>query len=83
MALFGNLERRHIWRGENRTSIALEPQFWQAADRLAQGNCITWTEWAEEQLSGKPDDIGRASWLRVAILEAALKVVADNSIKTA
>jgi hypothetical protein len=56
----------------------MEAQFRQAADRLAQGNCITWTEWAEEQLSGKPDDIGRASWLRVAILEVALKVDAGN-----
>ena len=41
----------------------------QAADRLAQGNCMAW---AEEQLSGKLDGMGRASWLRVVILEAAL-----------
>lgn len=70
MALFGNLERRHIGRGENRTCIAIEPQFWQAADKVAQSCGTTWREWAVDQLSKKPQQVGNASWLRVAILEA-------------
>ena len=71
MALFGCLECRHIGKGESRTSIAIEPQFWQAAEKVAHGAGMNWKEWADQQLSNKPQQIGRASWLRVAILEAA------------
>lgn len=72
MALFGNLERRHIGRGEKRTSIAIEPQFWLVADKVAQGYGMTWREWSAAQLSKKPQHIGSASWLRVAILEVVV-----------
>ena len=70
MALFGKLECRHIGRGDDRTSIALEAQFWKAAERLAKGRGLTWLEWTDKQLRKKPEGAGRASWLRVAILEA-------------
>ena len=71
MALFGNLVRKHIGRGENRTCIAIEPQFWQAADKVAQAHGMICMDWVMEQLSRKPQQVGSASWLRVAILEAA------------
>jgi predicted DNA-binding ribbon-helix-helix protein len=73
MALFGNLECRHIGRGDNRTSIAIEPQFWLVADKVAQGYGMTWREWSAAQISKKPQRVGSANWLRVAILEALLE----------
>lgn len=70
MGLFRNLERRHVVSDEGRTTIALEPEFWQAADRQAEAEGKDWREWAQAQLEGKPDGYGRASWLRVALLQA-------------
>ena len=70
MALLGNsaLECRHLMADGSRTSIALEVAFWQAVERQAAG--MGWREWAEAQLRNKPADVGRARWLRVAVLEA-------------
>lgn len=70
MALLGNsaLECRHLVADGIRTSIALEVAFWQAVERQAEGQ--GWREWTEEQLRDKPAEIGRARWLRVAVLEA-------------
>jgi predicted DNA-binding ribbon-helix-helix protein len=57
----------------SRTSIALEPQFWMAADKLSNAQSLTWQSWAESNLT-KPNTTGsRASVLRVAILEAVLR----------
>jgi predicted DNA-binding ribbon-helix-helix protein len=69
MGLFRNLERRHLVSGEGRTTIALEPEFWNAADKQAKAKRMDWRQWALAQLSGRPDSYGRASWLRVAILK--------------
>ena len=71
MGLFGKLERRHMACDGSSTTIALEPEFWSAADRHAEAAGITWREWAADRLAGKPEDQGRASWLRVTILKAA------------
>lgn len=70
MALLGNsaLECRHLTAGGIRTSIALEVAFWQAVERQAAGS--GWREWTQERLRRKPAQIGRARWLRVAVLEA-------------
>ena len=54
----------------SRTSIALEHQFWIAADRLSKAQGISWQVWASNKLN-QPQG-GRASVLRVAILEASL-----------
>lgn len=62
-------ERRHVGNGGDRTTIALEPEFWRAADRQAQARGMDWRQWAQAQLDGKPVSYGRASWLRVAILK--------------
>ena len=34
----------------NRTSIALEPQFWAVADKLGKGQGISWQIWAAQNL---------------------------------
>lgn len=71
MGLFRNLERRHVVSDEGRTTIALEPEFWNAADRQAKAKGMDWRQWAAVQLIAKPSDYGRASWLRVSILKGA------------
>lgn len=70
MALFRKLECRALMLNGSRTSIALEPQFWMAADKLSNAQGISWQSWASNQL--KQAQGGRASELRVAILEAVL-----------
>lgn len=70
MGLFRNSESRHLVVDGIRTCIALEPQFWKAADVQAESAGIDWKRWASNQLSSKPEEFGRASWLRVSILDA-------------
>ena len=45
MALFRNLQCRALMIDGSRTSIALEPQFWTAADRLSKAQGISWQVW--------------------------------------
>lgn len=72
MALFRNLQCRALMINGNRTSIALENQFWIAADSLSNAQGVSWQSWASNNL--KSNIIGnRASMLRVAILEASLR----------
>lgn len=72
MALFRKLECRALMLNGSRTSIALEPQFWMAADKLSNAQSLTWQSWVANNLR-KPHITGsRASMLRVAILEAAM-----------
>ena len=68
MALFRNLQCRALMIGGIRTSIALEPQFWTAADKLSKAQGISWQVWASNKITNAQS--GRASVLRVAILEA-------------
>lgn len=70
MALFRKLECRALMLNGSRTSIALEPQFWMAADKLSNAQRLSWQSWAANQL--KQAKGGRASILRVAILEAGI-----------
>ena len=58
------LIRKHI----NRTTIALEPVFWKTIEGIAKPDTLQ--TWVNEQLLYKPDDIGRASWLRQRVLVA-------------
>lgn len=66
MALLGNsaVECRHLLMNGNRTSIALEVAFWRLMERRGD-----WRAWALAQLQDKPEQVGRARWLRVRILE--------------
>lgn len=68
MALFRNIERRHLEAGSGRTTIALERDFWRAADNRAAAEGVSWREWTQKRLTAMPAGSGRASWLRVAIL---------------
>ena len=66
MALFRNLQCRALMIDGNRTSIALEPQFWTVADKLGKAQRISWQVWTAQNLI-KPDiKNSRASVLRVA-----------------
>lgn len=66
MALFRNLQCRALMIDGSRTSIALESQFWTAADKLSKAQGISWQVWVTQQLVHVSSN--RASTLRVAIL---------------
>ena len=68
MGLFRKLECRALMIDGSRTSIALEPQFWTAADKLSRAQGISWQVWASNKITNAQS--GRASVLSVAILEA-------------
>ena len=52
------------------TSVALEPVFWSAIEKVSSRSGQTWRQWAESQLFTAPADISnRASWLRTQILK--------------
>ncbi len=68
MALFRKFECRVLILNGIRTSIALEPQFWEAVDRLSDTQNIKWQSWVASKLY--KDYKTRASVLRVAVLEA-------------
>lgn len=72
MALFRNLANRHLMVEGKRTCIALEPAFWRVADEQAEAEGLSWQQWAAARIDMA--QAGRASRLRVAILEAAAKV---------
>lgn len=68
MALFRNMECRHVGSGKERSTLALEPDFWLAADRQAAAAGVSCQEWVQAQLKCRPAGQGRASWLRVTII---------------
>jgi len=59
------IEHRHLMCCGVRTTVALEPEFWAAVDRLSADD---WRQWVEKELASKPEGVGRASCLRVRIL---------------
>lgn len=75
-ALYGGVScTRHLGKGskstagqKRRTTVALEPEFWAAIEGLANRRGLTWRDWAEIELAGKPKDRGAATWLRVRCL---------------
>ena len=74
MGLFRKMEFRHLAiepAEKKRTTIAMESEFWMAAERVAKTQGITWRDWARSALAAKPADWGRASWLRVSILKGS------------
>ena len=50
MALFRNLQCRALMIDGRGTSIALEPEFWMAADSLSKAQGISWQVWAAQSL---------------------------------
>jgi predicted DNA-binding ribbon-helix-helix protein len=57
----------------------LEAAFWYVIDACAAQTGRSWAEWVADALSAKPDGIGRASWLRLTALEAALSGGASSA----
>lgn len=53
-----------------KTSIALERVFWEAIDRISEGN---WREWVRNAIESKREDVGRAAHLRGVLLDAAMR----------
>jgi len=53
-----------------KTSIALERVFWEAIDRISEGN---WREWVCNAIESKREDVGRATHLRGVLLDAAMR----------
>ena len=48
-----------------RSTLALEPVFWEAIDDIFGRN---WRHWAIEELQNKPDDESKSSCIRQAIM---------------
>ena len=55
---------------DRKTSIALERVFWDAIDRISNGN---WRRWVLNAIEDKRGDVGRATHLRGVLLEAAMR----------
>ena len=53
-----------------KTSIALERMFWDAIDRISNGN---WRRWVLNAIEDKREDVGRATHLRGVLLAAAMR----------
>jgi predicted DNA-binding ribbon-helix-helix protein len=53
-----------------KTSIALERVFWDAIDRISNGN---WRHWVLNAIENKRQDVGRATHLRGVLLDAAMR----------
>ena len=54
---------------DRKTSIALERVFWDAIDRISNGN---WRRWVLNAIEDKREDVGRATHLRGMLLETAM-----------
>ncbi len=68
-----NTSKRHI-KTDKRTTIRLETAFWNLIDRKAEQEGQTWKQWAMTMLSGKPEGVNAASWLRVCSIQGEGKV---------
>ena len=55
---------------DRKTSIALERVFWDAIDRISNGN---WRRWVLNAIEDKREDVGRATHLRGVLLDAAMR----------
>jgi predicted DNA-binding ribbon-helix-helix protein len=55
---------------DRKTSIALERVFWDAIDRISNGN---WRHWVLNAIENKRQDVGRATHLRGVLLDAAMR----------
>ena len=53
-----------------KTSIALERVFWDAIDRISNGN---WRRWVLNAIEEMREDVGRAAHLRGVLLDAAMR----------
>lgn len=64
------MERRHLSLSSHRTTISLEPDYWEAIEALSGGQ---WRQWATDRLTIKPESTGRSSWLRQQVLAGYMR----------
>ena len=64
------LRHRTLVISGKKTSIALERVFWDAIDRISNGN---WRRWVLDAIEDKREDVGRATHLRGVLLDAAMR----------
>ena len=64
------LRHRTLVISGKKTSIALEMVFWDAIDRISNGN---WRRWVLNAIEDKREDVGRATHLRGVLLDAAMR----------
>jgi len=64
------LRHRTLVISGKKTSIALERVFWDAIDRISNGN---WRRWVLNAIESKREDVGRATHLRGVLLHAAMR----------
>lgn len=58
-----------FYKGDESTTISLEEIFWDVIDQLSDKAGIQWQDWVRVELAGKPDNAGRAGWLRVQVVK--------------
>lgn len=52
------------------TSMALEPVYWTAIQRLSSGSGLTWKQWTEQQISKAPAGTRNlTSWVRSQVIQ--------------
>jgi len=71
-------EARHVVSDGIRTTVAIESPFWAAIEAIAKEEGIGWKEWTARRLASRPVQIGRASWLRIAVLPKLGDLVAAS-----
>tara|TARA_B110000046_G_scaffold175815_1_gene200806 strand:- start:378 stop:593 length:216 start_codon:yes stop_codon:yes gene_type:complete len=64
------LRHRTLVISGKKTSIALERVFWDAIDRISNGN---WRRWVLNAIEDKREDVSRATHLRGVLLDAAMR----------
>lgn len=62
-----------------KTTISLEPVYWELIEMFAKGNT---SQWVENELKSKPDGINKASWIRQRILIESMKPSIKKSLKS-
>ena len=62
MWIFQEIRVRTLQLPRLKTSVALKWVLLQTIDALSEGE---WQDWVKEQLKHKPDDVGRAMYLRI------------------
>jgi predicted DNA-binding ribbon-helix-helix protein len=66
-------EKRSLTLQGHRTSVSLEPLFWEEFRRLAAAEGVSLNSLAARIDAARPADVGLASAIRVHVLERALR----------
>jgi predicted DNA-binding ribbon-helix-helix protein len=77
-----NMRRRTITIGRRRTSVLLEPVFWDYLDELAAANGITWKDVVRLVAADRPPGVSVASALRTFCLRHLLGHLAARGAPT-